>query len=219
MADHRHANIAEQLEGSEELGPRSRPIQERAKHTVNRILESAAELVDEVGVVGFTTNLLAERADIRIRTIYRYFPSKLGILSALMLHLNEDSAERLKRFSELGDPTSDWRELVDAWIDDLVTWMRERPGARLLMGWTHGIPELMALQDRIDEEWKESMVEALRARGVDLPSRQLYAVCCTFNETLDALSEITVSDVDECSAEMIAEMRTILISYLEIYLD
>jgi purine-nucleoside phosphorylase len=97
--------------------------------------------------------------------------------------------------------------------------MRERPGARLLMGWTHGIPELMALQDRIDEEWKESMVEALRARGVDLPSKQLYAVCCTFNETLDALSEITVSDVDECSAEMIAEMRTILISYLEIYLD
>jgi len=219
MADHPRANTADQLEGSEEFGTRSRPIQERAKQTVSRILESAAELVDEVGVVGFTTNLLAKRADIRIRTIYRYFPSKLGILSALMLHLNDDSAERLQRFSEFGDPERDWRELVDAWIADLVTWMRERPGARLLMGWTHGIPELMALQDRIDEEWIQSMVGALRARGVDLPSKQLYAVCCTFNGTFDALAELTVSDVDECSAEMIAEMRSILVRYLEIYLD
>ncbi len=219
MADHPHANTAEQLEGPEELGPRSRPIQERAKQTVNRILESAAELVDEVGVVGFTTNLLAERADIRIRTIYRYFPSKLGILSALMLRLNEDSAERLQRFSEFADPARDWRELVDAWIDDLIRWMRERPGARLLMGWTHAIPELMEMQDRMDEEWTHRMVEALRTRGVDLPSKQLYAVCRSFNETFDSLASLAVSDARDCSAEMIEEMRTILVRYLETYLD
>ncbi|MBW1844388.1 MAG: TetR/AcrR family transcriptional regulator, partial [Deltaproteobacteria bacterium] len=104
---------------------------------MDRILETAAELVDEVGVVGFNTNLLAERAGIRIRTIYRYFPSKLGILSALIHHLNADSEERLKQLSDLGNPECDWRELIGEWIDDLMKWTRERPGARLLMSWSN----------------------------------------------------------------------------------
>ena len=60
----------------------------------HQILETAAELVDEVGVVGFTTNLLAERAGIRVRTIYRYFPSKLGVLNALMILLCRKSGRR-----------------------------------------------------------------------------------------------------------------------------
>ena len=219
MVDQSERNTAREFEGQELLKPRSRPVQKRAKETVDRILESAAELVDEVGIVGFTTNLLAERADIRIRTIYRYFPSKLGILSALMLRLSDESSERLQRFSEFGDPTSDWRELVGVWIDDLVKWMRERPGTRLFMGWSHGIPELMAQQDRMDDEWTDNMAEALRARGVDLPPAQLYAICCSFNGTFDALAELAVSEDQDCSAEMIEEMRKILVRYLEIYLD
>ena len=46
-----------------------------------------------MGVVAFTTNLLAERSGIRIRTIYRYFPSKLGILTALTVRLYNDIAD------------------------------------------------------------------------------------------------------------------------------
>jgi AcrR family transcriptional regulator len=218
MADQSEGSSVREFEGHELLEPRSRPVQKRAKETVDRILESAAELVDEVGVVGFTTNLLAERADIRIRTIYRYFPSKLGILSALMTRLSDESSERLKRLSEFGDPTSDWRELVCVWIDDLVKWMRVRPGARLFMGWSHGIPELQALQDRMDEEWTHSMVKAMRARGVDLPPKQLYAICSSFSGTVDALAELAVSDDEDCSAELTEEMRRILVRYLEIYL-
>ncbi len=146
------------------LEPRSRPVQERSKATLNQILESAAELVDEVGVVGFTTNLLAKRSGVRIRTIYRYFPSKLGVLTGLMNYLNEDFEERLTRFSELGDRENDWRKLVAGWIDDVMNWTLERPGARLVMGGASNAPELLALQDRMDEEWAESMMDAMRAR-------------------------------------------------------
>ena len=219
MANRSKANTAQQLTENEQLEPRSRPVQERSKETVNRILETAAELIDEVGVVGFTTNLLAERADIRVRTIYRYFPSKLGILSALMTHLNDDSAERLNQLSELGDPEQDWRELVGTWIDDLMTWTRERPGARLHMGWSNSIPELEALQGQLDEAWAHSMMDAMRARGVDLPAKQLYAVCRNFNETLDAMTTFAASNDHDSSAEIIEEVRRMLIRYLELYLD
>ncbi|MBW2716754.1 MAG: TetR/AcrR family transcriptional regulator, partial [Deltaproteobacteria bacterium] len=170
---------------------------------MNRILETAAELVDEVGVIGFTTNLLAERAGIRVRTIYRYFPSKLGILCALMNYLDDDSTERLTQLSELGDPARDWRELVDTWIDDLLNWMREQPGARLHMGWSNSIPELLALTDRLDDDWANSMVDAMRARGVDLPSKQLYAVCRSFSEALASMTSLAAFSDQEHSGEII----------------
>jgi AcrR family transcriptional regulator len=204
---------------TDEIQPRLRPIQERSKQTVNRILETAAELVDEVGVVGFTTNLLAERADIRIRTIYRYFPGKLGILGALMEHLNEESRDRMNRLAELGDPERNWRELVRAWIDEVVQWTRERPGARLLMGWSHNIPELWGLEERFEEEWAQSLMDAMRARGIELPSSQFYAVCCSFNETLDSMTSLAASSDPPYSDAIIAETHRMLVRYLEFYLD
>jgi len=219
MAKNSRVDTAQHPAGNERLEPRSLPVQERSKQTVNRILETAAELVDEVGVVDFTTNLLAERANIRVRTIYRYFPSKLGILSALMHYLNQDSEERLKQLSEFGDPECDWRELVATWIGEVLTWTRERPGARLLMSWSNNIPELVALQDRIEEEWAESLMDAMRARGVDLPAKQLYAVCRTFNETLDALTSLAAWDGQKCLDEITEEVRCMLVRYLEFYLD
>jgi len=210
---------ARDVEADERIELRSQPIQERSKQTVHRILEAAAELLDEVGVVAFSTNLLAERADIRIRTIYRYFPSKMGILSALVNHLNEESVERLKQFSELGDPEVDWRELVSRWIGDVLTWTHERPGARLLMGWAQNVPELVVLSDRIEEEWVQVMMKAMRARGVDLPAGQLYAVCCTFNETLDSMTLLAASHSPRRAKAIITETRFMLLHYLAAYLD
>jgi len=219
MAKNSKLYDANPLEGSDRLKPRTQPVHERSRQTVDRILETAAELVDEVGVVGFNTNLLAERAGIRIRTIYRYFPSKLGILSALIHHLNADSEERLKQLSDLGNPECDWRELIGEWIDDLMKWTRERPGARLLMSWSNSVPELLALQDRIDEEWTESLVNAMRARGVDLTPKQLYAVCRSFNETLDSMISLAASNDQRCPGEIIEETRRMLVGYLELYID
>lgn len=219
MATRAQNRSKEPLSRFESIEVRSHPIQERSKRTLIRILEVAAELVDEVGVVAFSTNLLAERADIRVRTIYRYFPSKVGILSALMNRLNEDSQGRLKRFSEIGDPERDWREIVTQWIDELLDWTRRRPGARLLMNWSESIPELVPLADRIEEEWLETMMAALRARGVELPRGQLYAVCCNFNETLDSMTSLAASQSARRSARTIEETRRMLIRYLELYLD
>ena len=219
MAKGSRANTAKPLKQNRQLEPRSLPVQERSRETVNQILETAAELVDEVGVVGFTTNLLAERAGVRIRTIYRYFPSKLGILNALVIHLNEDSEERLQQFSKLADPERDWRELIGTWIYDLLEWAREGPGARLHMGWSNRVPELSTLEERLDVEWANSMVDAMRSRGVDLPSKQLYAVCRSFNEALYSMTSLAAFSGPKYSDEFIEEARRMLIRYLEPYLD
>jgi hypothetical protein len=58
-----------------QLAPRARPQQARSQATVERLLQVSAELLEEVGVNGFNTNLLAQRAGVAVRAIYRYFPS------------------------------------------------------------------------------------------------------------------------------------------------
>ena len=201
------------------LAPRRTPVQKRAQRTVDQILDSAAELVDEVGVIAFTTNLLAERSGIRIRTIYRYFPSKLGILMALTVRLYGDISDQLQAFSEFADPERDWRAAVDRWIEEVMVWTREQPAARLLIDWGQGIPELTAMLEKFDAEFAHHLAKALRERGVDLPPKQLYAVCRSFGETLDALASIAAMDDQDCTAELIEEARRMLFGYLAHYLD
>jgi AcrR family transcriptional regulator len=186
---------------------------------VDRVLDSAAELVDEVGIVAFTTNLLAERSGIRIRTIYRYFPSKLGILIALAVRLYGDIADRMRAFSEFADPERDWRAAVDRWIEEIMVWTREEPGARLLIDWGQGVPELTAMLEKFDAEFGHHLASALRERGVDLPDKQLYAVCRSFGETLDALASVAAMDDEDCTAELLEEARRMLHGYLAHYLD
>ncbi len=219
MAEFTQMSSAPHLEAGNPLVPRKTPVQERSKKTVGKILDTAAELIDEGGVASFTMNLLAQRSGIRIRTIYRYFSNKLDVLTALLVRLNNDSGERLRIFSEVADPERDWRELIDSWIEELMVWTREEPGARLLMGWAYSIPELKALQDRLDAEWAHSMASAMHRRGVELPPKQLYAVCRSFSEVLDALSILAASHSQDTSAEMVDEMRRMLVAYLEKYLD
>ena len=219
MTDSPQTSTTQQLARYAQLKPRTLPVQKRARKTVDLILEAAAELVDEVGVVGFTTELLAQRAGIRIRTVYRYFPNKLGVLRALLLHLNAESEEQLGPYSLLGDRKCDWREVVNFWVDELIVWSRKRRGVRLIMDWAFAVPELLEEQERLNKGWTRDMMSALRARGVEIPSNQLYGVCRTFVEMLDLLSIRANAQTDDYPGEVIEEMRRALIGYLANYLD
>ena len=59
------------------------PLQGRSRATVEIVLEAAAQLLESVGEAGFNTNAVAERAGVSIGTLYRYFPDKAAIMTAL----------------------------------------------------------------------------------------------------------------------------------------
>ena len=61
------------------LKPRKTPSQERAKATVDAILESGAYILVKDGWEKFTTNRVAERAGVNIASVYQYFPNKESI--------------------------------------------------------------------------------------------------------------------------------------------
>jgi len=69
--------------------PRKRPRQERARATVDAMLEATARVLVEDGYEGATTKRVAEVAGVSIGSLYQYFPSKEALVGGLCERLAE----------------------------------------------------------------------------------------------------------------------------------
>jgi AcrR family transcriptional regulator len=98
-------------------GPRKPPTQARSRARVENILKAAGALLGEVGYDGLSTNLIAERADVPVGSIYQFFQGKDDIVAALVeqfqdriLHL---AGEQLDAASAMQDRRAFIAKLVD----------------------------------------------------------------------------------------------------------
>ena len=66
-----------------EENTRRTPKQERARATVDAILEATAQLLVAEGTGRVSTNRIAKRAGVSVGTLYQYFPDKNAIIRAL----------------------------------------------------------------------------------------------------------------------------------------
>ncbi|MGA2730371.1 MAG: TetR/AcrR family transcriptional regulator [Terracidiphilus sp.] len=90
---------------------RKEPRQERARATVEAILEAAARILDRQGWGRFTTNAVAEVAGVSIGSLYQYFPNKLALVEAILrrhfddvlsaLRFADEQASRIERIKGL----------------------------------------------------------------------------------------------------------------------
>ncbi|MBH48261.1 MAG: hypothetical protein CME71_08845 [Halobacteriovorax sp.] len=65
------------------VSARKKPLQERAKFTVDAILKATTQLLDK-NVESVTTNGIAQLAGVSIGSLYQYFPNKDAILERLL---------------------------------------------------------------------------------------------------------------------------------------
>src|SRR5258708_23462237 len=69
---------------SKRTGLRKLPTQARSRERVADILKATGALLGEVGYDGLSTNLIAERADVPVGSIYQFFQGKDDIVAALV---------------------------------------------------------------------------------------------------------------------------------------
>jgi AcrR family transcriptional regulator len=122
------------LEMSTSPTQRREPVQQRSRRTVTRILDAAAELIDQEGVEAATTRAIADRARVSYPSLYRFFADRDEILDRLLeRHLAElddldVAAERTWKVASVAD-------LVDRELDLHVAFYTEHPSAaRLWIG-------------------------------------------------------------------------------------
>lgn len=109
---------------------RHEPVQARAAHRIEALLDAAASVVVEHGIEHLTTALVAERAGASIGTVYRYFPDRVAVLVALA----ERNLERMRLAIErvLGAEHASWGDALQAIVAAMVETFREVPSFRAL---------------------------------------------------------------------------------------
>lgn len=201
------------------LEQRARPEQERARKTLEHLLETAAVLLDEVGVAAFNTNLLAARAGVGIRTVYRYYPNKLSILAALTERIAGEWRWMDGGFERLADPVWDWRA---AWSDLLDGFMRaaeRRPGWAAVISALRVVPELRPLARQHVDLVAESVAQSLRRRGVQAPERELGRRAHLVTEVGGQLTDLSVAREGAMPADLVRELKRMQHAYLASVLD
>ncbi len=198
---------------------RMKPTQQRAKESVDLILKTTAILLDEVGIEDFNTNLLAERAGIRVRTVYRYFPNKYAIITALTESLAVEWDRWMTDYYEsIADPRADWRWAVKSTSVEWLHNARRVPGALSVLQAMNATPELKELHFRIFDDMSRKMMAALRARGLKLPATQLLAVARTFINAMNSGFDVFLHLKGKDAQAFLDELNSMKISYLEGYL-
>ena len=121
--------------------PLKRPLQGRAKFTVQAIYDAFVRIWRTEGWAGITTRAVALDTGISVGTLYDYFPNKHALLSGYMRHAIETLVTRIER------------EVVE--VTDLDWQARVRRLVRLSCGVGADLPpvdrEMLMLTDEIAE--------------------------------------------------------------------
>lgn len=87
---------------------RRMPAQQRARETVETILQATAQILAEEGSERLTTNHLARKAGFSIGTVYQYFPNREAIVLTLIERQRAGMASRIEAvLANMGDTTAE----------------------------------------------------------------------------------------------------------------
>ncbi|MBW2243664.1 MAG: TetR/AcrR family transcriptional regulator [Deltaproteobacteria bacterium] len=209
--------VAPRAAGSE-LGLRSEPRQARARETFEEILAAAAELLDEVGIDGFNTNLLAERAGVRVRTVYRYFPNKRAVVIALAQRVVADwdawVGEGLRGLS----PTSDWQSVLRRVLDRYYGGVRAQPGHAGIRRAMSAVPELHGIDQEDNARMADVFARAFRSVAPGLPLARARLISRCLIESSVAIVDLAVELPPAKSKALMDELMAMHVAYLEPWL-
>lgn len=130
--------------GSIDLDLKKRPLQKRAQVTYDRLLNVAALLLEDEGVERISTNMIAERANVTVPALYRYFPNKYALLRALADKLSETQLKIVHSWIAEVVPGQSFELAKDvhSLMTQLVIQTGQQPGSLAVMRASSAVPIL-----------------------------------------------------------------------------
>ena len=197
-------------------GLRRVPVQARSRERVERVLDTAAQLVDEHGPEAVTTASIAAAAGVSIGWLYDFFPNRQSVFDAVV----ERSFEKVTPIAEAvhaSMPTADWRETVEAVVWTLFDFYRDEPGFRVLWFSRFQSAAMVARNRQNDLAGVGRMYERLHRRGLDLvgvdPEHAIHLLTGIIDKGLD-LAFLLDPDGDR---DLIDQAIVAAIAYLDRY--
>jgi AcrR family transcriptional regulator len=197
---------------------RTVPRQQRARAAVQRILKATGELLDDAGFDALTTTAVAERADVNIATLYRYFPDKYALIEALALAIESERYDRTDPLLAALETASDWRPGLRALIDRLLELRVKRTGMKGLRRALHSAPPLWVAERAGFGRMAGRFAGVLRARVPAMTARRADSVARTALAMLVGLLDTATAEPEHRRSVM-REGSVAIERYLAPYLD
>ena len=198
-----------------QTGLRKLPTQARSRARVASILKAAGELLGEVGYDGLSTNLVAERADVPVGSIYQFFDGKDDIVAALV----EQFQDRIHRLaSERLDAASareDRRAFIAGLVDGIAGIQAEASAFVCVFSGSQSHPRFDGLARNLRRTLIRHLDDVFAEAFPLLPKEDR-------NRMLAAWSEITgamISNLDRSKpgerGKLLDELKIVLCAYLD----
>jgi AcrR family transcriptional regulator len=194
-------------------GLRRAPQQARSRARVRRLLETADQIVADEGFAALTVRRLSDAADVRIGTIYQFFPDKDALVDALArryIALFDVMIEELVTRAE----NERWDDVVDTVIDSAIALYRSHPGYVAIWAGRHLSPALQRADDAnnaaIASGLRRILVAQHDLRGGDALAR----ACQVAVHTTDALLQLAFRLDPQGDEAVLAEARRLQRLYL-----
>ncbi|MFJ2347882.1 TetR family transcriptional regulator [Streptomyces antimycoticus] len=221
---------------------RRQPVQRRSAERLGRILDACAELLDEISYEELSTRAVAERANVPIGSVYRFFSNKRAMAEALAHRNLDEYAARITRrlaASESGPdhgPDSGpnggggWREAMDVVVDEYLAMKRGAPGFALIE-FGNPVPATAQPQqpnhlvaDRLRMLLADRLATGVPAgagdaAGDEAAEERLRVAFLLAVEAADALLRLAFRVDPEGDPAIVAETKELLRAYLARVLD
>jgi AcrR family transcriptional regulator len=169
-----------------------------------RLLDATVQALADVSADALTMQMVAERADVALRTVYNHFPSKEALVVEAYTRLAVRTQEAVRALPKIGTPRERMAAFVEAFLEVLST---HSLGAAVILG-VSGIPELEAKLAEVRAWRRRQLTEIVRDAQRDgtlrLPLKHAVALAFHFTAYVTLRSFVEESGLSHQAAKELA---------------
>ncbi len=193
---------------------RRKPRQERALKRYEKILDTTAELLDEVGFDDLTTILIAKRLNISVGSLYHYFPNKHAVLWALVSRWLEEVRQALDDMDLAVGAGISLEEFVDMSCDRMLVVYRRQSGILPLVQAIYAVPELRPLDLEHDHLVIDRMSKMFKLLAIAGGKTELERLARVYLELVHALALTVVNQNKSRAARTLKDLKQMVMVLL-----
>ena len=182
------------------LEAKLQPTQARAQDTYELVLQTAGEMLCDMGFEQLTTNAICKRAGLTPPALYRYFPNKYAILKVLGDRLMTAQDDVVIAWIEAGGLTgANFDERLAKSIANqrqMIAIAQQFPGGVAIGRALRAVPMLQELRFTSRDMVAGHFFRAMRPQYPAIPEPRLRAAMRMMVELGYAASEMVVEDPD-----------------------
>lgn len=194
------------------VGLRRQPTQERSRERVKRILQAAADLLEEGGYPALTTTAVAARANVSVGSLYQFFSNVEAIVTELVRGWVAGFDEIMDHLDRLGDAPME--RTIDVIVDEYVEFIRKTRGF-VAVYFSNGLTgDSRALDRASNDALADRLVRYWSRRYRMRPDERMAVVAHVAIHTGDALLALAFRKTPGGDETIISEAKRAVRSYV-----